>query len=142
MARFRKEIKDSPGSGGLDGGEPGSHPWSKGMEKIVRRSDKDAGGTVLRSERDGLYAAGLPFYSESWKYLCHCVKVPAGWKLCVQSLAESSDQNLPEFHGIIRQVEVLGYEKSPEWKTDAEGLHVKTSGFYSEFPVVLKIVVS
>ena len=44
--------------------------------------------------------------------------------------------------GIIRQVEVLGYEKSPEWKTDAEGLHVKTSGFYSEFPVVLKIVVS
>ena len=55
--------------------------WSKGMEKIVRRSDKDAGGTVLRSERDGLYAAGLPFYSESWKYLCHCVKVPAGWKL-------------------------------------------------------------
>lgn len=70
------------------------------------------------------------------------LKCPQDGNFCVQSLAESSDQNLPEFHGIIRQVEVLGYEKSPEWKTDAEGLHVKTSGFYSEFPVVLKIVVS
>ena len=69
----------------------------------------------------------------------HC---PQDGNFCVRSLAESSDQNLPEFHGIIRQVEVLGYEKSPEWKTDAEGLHVKTSGFYSEFPVVLKIVFS
>ena len=70
------------------------------------------------------------------------LKCPQDGNFCVQSLAESSDQNLPEFHGIIRQVEVLGYEKSPEWKTDAEGLHVKTSGFNSEFPVVLKIVVS
>ena len=70
------------------------------------------------------------------------LKCPQDGNFCVQSLPESSDQNLPEFHGIIRQVEVLGYEKSPEWKTDAEGLHVKTSGFYSEFPVVLKIVVS
>jgi alpha-L-fucosidase len=70
------------------------------------------------------------------------LKCPQDGNFCVRSLAESSDQNLPEFHGIIRQVEVLGYEKSPEWKTDAEGLHVKTSGFYSEFPVVLKIVVS
>ena len=51
-----------------------------------------------------------------------------------QFLTRPEIQNLPEFHGIIRQVEVLGYEKSPEWKTDAEGLHVKTSGFYSEFP--------
>ena len=55
----------------------GAKVWRKSSEG----SDKDAGGTVLRSERDGLYAAGLPFYSESWKYLCHCVKVPAGWKL-------------------------------------------------------------
>ena len=85
--------------------------------------------------------------SVRWYFLPHTHltaphQFPQDGNFCVQSLAESSDQNLPEFHGIIRQVEVLGYEKSPECKTDAEGLHVKTSGFYSEFQVVLKIVVS
>ncbi len=46
----------------------GAKVWRKSSEGPTKMQ----GGTVLRSERDGLYAAGLPFYSESWKYLCHC----------------------------------------------------------------------
>lgn len=59
----------------------------------------------------------------------------------VKSLAESKDQNVPEFHGIIKKVTLLGYEGEIQWHTDGEGLHVAAEGIESEFPVVLKIEV-
>lgn len=59
----------------------------------------------------------------------------------VKSLAESKDQNVPEFHGIIKKVALLGYEGEIQWHTDGDGLHVAAEGIESEFPVVLKIEV-
>ena len=60
----------------------------------------------------------------------------------MKALADSADQNVPEFHGIIEKVEVLGFPGAvKEWKTDKEGLHVTTEGVASTFPVTLKITV-
>ena len=42
------------------------------------------------------------------------------------------------FHGIIRNVEVLGGEAKAEWSRDEKGLHI-TSGKKSEDPIVFKI---
>ena len=43
------------------------------------------------------------------------------------------------FHGIIKDVSVLGAEKKPEWYRGEEGLHVQTDGVKSSYPVVFRI---
>lgn len=70
------------------------------------------------------------------------MKCPGNGEFTVRSLADSSNQNVPEFHGIISDVTILGFEgKELHWKTDGAGLHVSAPGVHSAFPVVLKITV-
>lgn len=62
-------------------------------------------------------------------------------RICIKSLAEADASHKPNFHGIIRSVEVLGYDKSPQWKRDENGLEIKTVTVESGMPVVFKIEV-
>jgi alpha-L-fucosidase len=59
---------------------------------------------------------------------------------CIVSLGEQDASKQANFHGIIRNVEILGCSEAPEWHRDAEGLHVRTS-LRTEMPVVMKITV-
>ena len=59
--------------------------------------------------------------------------------ICIKSLAEADASCKPSFHGIIRSVEVLGYDKSPQWKRDENGLEIRTVTVDSGMPVVFKI---
>lgn len=59
---------------------------------------------------------------------------------CITSLGEQDASKQANFHGIIRNVEVLGESKCPQWSRDEKGLHI-TSGFRSEYPVTFKIKV-
>ena len=70
-----------------------------------------------------------------------CLKWPEDGKVCVESLAEADASHLPKFHGIVRNVEVLGREDAPEWHRDEKGLHVSAQGISTEMPVVIKITV-
>lgn len=68
------------------------------------------------------------------------LRCPEDGRFLVKSLADSADQNRPDFHGIISGVEALGFENGvTSWRTDGEGLHVETRGVQSDFPVTLKI---
>lgn len=60
-------------------------------------------------------------------------------EFCISSLADSCNQNLPEFHGIIRIISVLGYENPITWSKDEKGLHIHEDGLVSSFPVVIKV---
>lgn len=63
-------------------------------------------------------------------------------KFVIKALAKSKDQNIPEFHGIIEKVEVLGFDNAVKcWNQNGEGLCVETEGIESDFPVVLKITI-
>jgi alpha-L-fucosidase len=64
---------------------------------------------------------------------------PADGKVMIRSLVEAKDQNKPEFHGIIRDVEVLGFEEKPVWSRSEEGLSIQTTTVKSDYPVVVKI---
>ena len=114
------------------------------MEKIVRRHPTKMQEGQFSDQKEMVYTPqDYRFTVNHGNIYAIGVKVPAGWKLLRSALWQKAVTRIsPEFHGIIRQVEVLGYENPRNGKPDAEGLHVKTSGFYSEFPVVLKIVVS
>lgn len=63
-------------------------------------------------------------------------------KFVIKALAKSKDQNIPEFHGIIEKVGVLGFDNAVKcWNQNGEGLCVETEGIESDFPVVLKITI-
>lgn len=68
-----------------------------------------------------------------------CMKCPDDGRFMVRSLALGKNQNIPEFHGIIRKVEILGYQGQLAWNVDEEGLFVRAEDIRSEFPVVLRI---
>jgi len=70
------------------------------------------------------------------------LKCPENGKFEIKSLADTKDQNVPEFHGIVKNVEILGFEgKVKSWKKDGEGLKVDAEGVASDFPVVIKVTV-
>lgn len=56
----------------------------------------------------------------------------------ITSLGEQDASRQANFHGIIREIEVLGEKERPEWRRDEGGLLIK-SKFMSEKPIVFKI---
>lgn len=46
---------------------------------------------------------------------------------CIKSLGKQDASKMANFHGIIRNVEVLGCDELPEWKQDEQGLSLKLS---------------
>lgn len=66
---------------------------------------------------------------------------PENGEVCIESLREADASRLPLFHGIIKDVDVLGFSEKPEFKRDEKGLHLKTNTVKSEYPVVFKITI-
>lgn len=67
-----------------------------------------------------------------------CMKCPADGRFTVRSLKTKADKDRPQFQGMIRKVELLGYGEVA-WQADEEGLHVCGENLGSDWPVVLKI---
>lgn len=61
--------------------------------------------------------------------------------VCIKALSETRNMHKPDFSGIIKDVEVLGYEKDPAWTRDEEGLKINTVTVDNSYPVVFKITV-
>jgi len=59
---------------------------------------------------------------------------------CVRSLGEQDATRQANFHGIIRDIDVLGCEEKPVWSRDEEGLHIRTS-MKSDTPIVFRVTV-
>ena len=59
---------------------------------------------------------------------------------CIRSLGIQDASKQANFHGIIKSVEVLGWEEAPEWNRDADGLHIKSS-VKTSMPVAFRIKV-
>lgn len=59
---------------------------------------------------------------------------------CIHSLAEQDASRQANFHGIIDEVKVLGFEGEVNWSRDEEGLKIRTA-YKSSRPVVFRIKV-
>ncbi|MDE7358030.1 MAG: alpha-L-fucosidase, partial [Lachnospiraceae bacterium] len=70
-----------------------------------------------------------------------CLGFPGGGAVTIHSLSASADPDKPHFHGIIRDVETLGFVEKPIWSVDGTGLHITAQTVRSDFPVVFKIYV-
>ncbi len=67
------------------------------------------------------------------------LRYPEDGDVVIESLREADVSHLPLFHGIIRDVDVLGFDEKLVFSRDDKGLHVRTASVQSEYPVVLRI---
>lgn len=114
-----------------------SKPWryaSEGPTKEVEGQFSDGSATSYTSE-DFRFTAG-----HGCIYAI-CLRYPENGRITIRSLSKSKDANKPNFHGIIKEVSLLGYEEPLNWRMDEEGLHFTTNTVRSDFPVVIKVAV-
>ena len=69
------------------------------------------------------------------------LKYPEDGIVKIRSLGEKNAAKLPHFHGIIKDVTVLGFDKKPEWQRTEEALVLSAKNVKSDKPVVFKISV-
>jgi alpha-L-fucosidase len=100
---------------------------------------KDEEGKFSEGNQQGYTSEDFRFTVANGHLYAISLKYPENGKICIKSLAESSDTNAPKFHGIIRKVSILGSEEAINWTKDEEGLRFETKSVSSEFPVVIRI---
>lgn len=70
---------------------------------------------------------------------CTVLSWPEDGHVVIKSLGHSADANLPEFHGIVKDVDVLGSDEKPVWERKQGGLHVTLPGIKTDKPVVVRV---
>ncbi len=70
---------------------------------------------------------------------CTVLSWPEDGHVVIKSLGHSADANLPEFHGIVKDVDVLGCTDKPVWERKEGGLHVTMPGIKTDKPVVVRV---
>ncbi|MGN0163006.1 MAG: alpha-L-fucosidase [Candidatus Ornithomonoglobus sp.] len=115
----------------------GAKPWrmaAEGPTKIVE-------GQFADSETKKFTSEDIRFTVNNGCIYAICLNMKGKDSVCIKSLAKTADANKPDFSGIIKAVEVLGYDKAPEWSRGSEGLKIKTINVQADTPVVFKVYV-
>lgn len=115
----------------------GAKPWrtaAEGPTKIVEGQFADAEAKRFTSE-------DIRFTVNNGCIYAVCLNMKGKDSVCIKSLAKTADANKPDFSGIIKAVEMLGYDKALEWSRDSEGLNIKTDDVQADTPVVFKVYV-
>ena len=68
------------------------------------------------------------------------MKCPADGKIRIESLREADASKLPLWHGIIRDVQVLGLGAPAAWRRDGQALHVDLGDWRTSLPLTVKVV--
>ena len=113
----------------------GAGLWRKSAEGPTEITE----GQFADSDAKAYTSEDIRFTTNGGYLYAICLNMKNKDSVCIKSLAEADASRAPHFHGIIKSVEVLGCDKSPEWTRDDNGLTVKTKTVDSEMPVVFKI---
>lgn len=113
----------------------GTKVWRKfgeGPTKIKEGQFTDGAEKVFTSEDIRFTVKGENLY-------CTVLSWPEDGHVVIKSLGHSADANLPEFHGIVKDVDVLGCADKPVWERKAGGLHVTMPSVKTDKPVVIRV---
>lgn len=132
-----REILEDIGSWMEDNGEAvyKSRPWrvcKEGPAKEPEGQFQDQ--KELPYTREDIYftVRGDSIYGFVMNY-------PEDGNVTIRSLAQCQNQDRTDFHGIIKDVGILGFRETPVWHQDGKGLHVRTRHVKSGLPVVIQI---
>ena len=98
---------------------------------------------------EGQFADGIKknFTSEDFRFTtAHgylyaiALKCSEDGSYCVRSFGEQDASRQANFHGIVKEVKVIGFEETPEWNRDGKGLHIITK-VKSTKPIVFRITI-
>jgi len=115
----------------------GTKPWRRSEEgptKTVEGPFADQEAPVFTPEDIRFTVGGSNLYAT-------VLKAPANGRALIRSLALEATSYHPAFHGIIRQIMLLGKpEARLHWSRDEQGLHIQGEAMESDLPIVFKIV--
>ena len=112
-----------------------SRPWRKAGEGGTREEE----GQFTDQKEIAYTKEDIRFTTAGDSIYCFVMDYPRDGLVTIRSLAESKDQNIPEFHGLIKDISILGFDEKPVCRRDVNGLHVKTCSVESNMPVVIKV---
>lgn len=133
-----RKILEEVGSWMKANGEAvyGSRPWRKAGEGPVRIHE----GQFTDNEEPPYTREDIRFTVRGGSIYAFIMRFPEDGRVTIRSLGDSEDQNTSEFHGLIRDIQVLGYGNAKtEWTKDTAGLHLNIRGVETELPVTLQI---
>ena len=113
-----------------------SKPWRHAEEGPTKESDgqfNDASAAEYTSE-DFRFTAG------HGSVYAACLHYPEDGRITIHALSKSKDSNKPNFHGIIKDVKILGFDEKIHYTVDEDGLHFTTTSVKSDMPVVIKVI--
>lgn len=96
---------------------------------------------------DGQFSDGIKknFTSQDFRFTTAngylyaiAMKCSENGEYCIRCLGIQDASKQANFHGMIREVEVLGSTEKPRWSRDEAGLHI-SSRFCSDSPVVFRL---
>ncbi len=115
----------------------GTRPWRVSAE-----------GPTAIPEGQFTDGAKKDFTSDDVRYTCRgdsiyafVMKYPESGEVKFPALGERDASSKPNFHGIVKNVAVLGSDETPEWERREDALHVKTKSVKSDAPVAFRITV-
>lgn len=115
----------------------GAQLWRKSEEGPTKIQE----GQFADSEAKQFTSEDIRFTVNGSYVYAICLNMKGKDSVCIKSLAETKDAHKPDFCGIIKSVEVLGYDKTPKWTRDDNGLSIKTVKIEDDMPVVFKVLV-
>lgn len=108
---------------------------------------KSAEGSTQIQEGQFTDSAAKEFTSQDIRFTVNggyiyaiCLNMKGKNSVCIKSFAFSDDASKTDFCGAIKAVEVIGYDKTPTWTQDREGLKINTITMETSMPVVFKIL--
>lgn len=113
----------------------GSQIWrvyGEGPTKVSEGQFSDGVDKVFTKEDIRYTVKGSSLYAFVLSY-------PEDGEVILKELGEQDASKLPKFHGIIKDVKVLGFPEEVNWTRKEEGLIIKTKAVKSHKPVVFKI---
>lgn len=87
----------------------------------------------------GYTSADFRFTAANGNIYAICMAWPDEGRVLIQSLGKSSNPNKPAFHGLIEDVDILGFAGAVRWEASKDGLHVEAYGLKSAWPVVIRV---
>ncbi len=114
-----------------------SHVWRKSGEGPTKTKE----GQFTDGEETAYTADDYRFTAKGGSIYAFAMQSPKDGRSVIRSLKASDNQNLPEFHGIIERVSILGEADAPAWRQDGEGLHIQSRLAARALPVVYRIEV-